>query len=117
MYSANLAIDDEVVRNGTRTIRVYRINDLVAGLSDEGTFAHAEAQAKRHQVPADSAPSVQKTGSWLAIGGVAYFFSFTSTPDEIDRVTACLSRVYLGAPKWPANVALSTLSSPQSPYT
>jgi hypothetical protein len=83
----------------------------------EGTFANAEAVAKRHQVPADAPPSRKKTGGWLAISNVAYFFSFASTPAEVDRVTACLTKTYPGKPKWPANVSLSTLSSPESPYT
>jgi hypothetical protein len=117
MNSASLGIDDEVVSSRTRAIRVYRVNDLVAGITYEGTFANAEAAAKHHQVPADAAPSRQKTGGWLAISNVAYFFSFESAPDEIDRVTACLRKAYPGRPKWPANVPLSTLSSPESPYT
>jgi len=116
MNSANLAINDEVVTRSTRAIHVYRLNDLVATIAYEGVFANAEAAAKRHQVPADAAPSRQKTGGWLAISNVAYFFSFASTPPEIDRVTACLSSTYPGRPKWPANVPLSTLSSPGSPY-
>jgi hypothetical protein len=115
--SSGLAFNDEVVTSRAQAIRVYRLNDLVAGVSYEGTFAHAEAAAKRHQVPADAPASRQKTGGWLAIGNVAYFFSFASTPPEVDRVTACLTKTYPGKPKWPANVALSTLSSPESPYT
>jgi hypothetical protein len=43
------------------------------GVGYERTFANAEAAAKRHQVPADAAPSRQKTGDWLAISNVAYF--------------------------------------------
>ena len=116
MNSASVPLDGEVARVGTRTIRVYDAYDhLVAGINYERTFAHAEAQAKRHQVPAGSAPSKQKTGSWLAIGNVAYFFSFMSTPSEIHVVTACLAKTYSHAPKWPPNVALGTLSN--SPFT
>ncbi len=115
--SAGLALDDEVVSNRTTAIRVDRGSDLVSGITYEGTFANAEAAAKRHKVPAGAAPSQQKTASWLAISNVAYFFSFASTPAEVDRVTACLRRSYPDKPKWPANVPLSTLSSPQSPYS
>jgi hypothetical protein len=115
--SSDLAFDDEVVISRTRGIRVYRLNDLVAGVSYEATFANAEAAAKRHQAPADTPPSRQKTGGWLAISNVAYFFSLASTPAEVDRVTSCLTKAYPGKPKWPANVSLSTLSSPESPYT
>jgi hypothetical protein len=115
--SSGLAFNDEVITSRTRAIRVYRLNDLVAGIRYEGTFANAEAVAKRHQVPADAPPSRKKTGGWLAISNVAYFFSFASTPAEVDRVTACLTKTYPGKPKWPANVSLSTLSSPESPYT
>lgn len=117
MHTASLALDNEVVSNSTRAIRVYRVNVLIAGINYDGTFANAEAAAKRHQVPANAAPSTQTTGSWLAISNVTYFFSFRSAPAEIDRVTACLTSTYPGRPKWPANVPLSTLSSPDSPYT
>jgi hypothetical protein len=58
-----------------------------------------------------------ENGGWLAISNVAYFFSLASTPAEVDRVTSCLTKAYPGKPKWPANVSLSTLSSPESPYT
>ena len=117
MNTTGLGIDNEVVSNSTGAIRVYRDSDLLAGINYEGTFANAEAAARLHQVPSGAAPSRQKTGGWLAISDVAYFFSFASTTPEIDRVTACLSRTYSGRPKWPANVPLSTLSSPASPYT
>lgn len=118
MRTATVGLDNEIVRNSTTAIRVYRINDLIAGVNYERTFANAEADAKRHQVPAGAAPSRQQTGSWLAISNVAYFFSYTSTtPAEIDRLTACLTGTYPGRPKWPANVPLSKLSSPDSPYS
>jgi len=112
---ASFPASGEVAREGTRTIRVYSRNDLLAGIIYEGTFAHAEAQAKRHQVPAGSAPSKEKTGSWLAIGNVAYFFSLMGTPPEMHLVIACLAKTYSHAPKWPPNVALGTLSN--SPFT
>jgi hypothetical protein len=115
--SSALAFNDQVVTSRTRAIRVYRLNDLVAGIRYEGTFANAEVAAQRHQVSADAPPGRQKTGGWLAISNVAYFFSFASTPAEVDRVTACLTKTYPGKPKWPADVSLSTLSSPESPYT
>jgi hypothetical protein len=115
--SSGIAFDDEIVTGGTRALRVYRLNVLVAGVRYAGTFANAEAAAKRHQVPAGPAPSRQKTGAWLAVSNVAYFFSFASAPPEVDRVAACLVKTYLGRPKWPPNVSLRTLSSPESPYT
>jgi hypothetical protein len=105
----------EVARAGTETIRVYTDEGLVAGINYEGTFAHAEAQAKRHQVPAGSAPSKQKTGSWLAIGNVAYFFSLMSTLPETHPVAACLAKMYSDAPKWPPDVAVGTVRN--SPFT
>jgi len=109
------SLNGEVARVGTRTIRVYSRDDLVARITYEGTFAQAEAQAKRHQVPAGSAPSRQKTGSWLAIGNVAYGFSLLSTPSETHLVIGCLAKTYSHASKWPPNVALGTLSN--SPFT
>jgi hypothetical protein len=117
MKTATVGLDNEVVQNGTTAMRVYRNDDLIAGVNDERTFASAEAAAKRHQVPAGAAPSRQKTASWLAIGNVTYFFSYTSTPAEVDRMTACLTSAYAGRPKWPANVPLNGLSSPGSPYS
>lgn len=68
-------------------------------------------------MPAGSAPSKQKTGGWLAIGNVAYFLSFMSTPPKIHLVIGCLAKAYSHAPKWPANVALGILTSASSPYT
>lgn len=117
MNSASLAFNDEVVNGRTKAIRVYHGNDLVAGITYEATSTNAEEAAKRHQAPAGAAPSQQKTGSWLAISNVAYFFSLRITPAETDRVTACLSKTYRGEPRWPVNVPLSTLSSSDSPYT
>jgi len=45
MSTAGVGIDNEVVSNSTRAIRVYRVTDLVAGVNYEGTFANAEAAA------------------------------------------------------------------------
>jgi hypothetical protein len=117
MKTATVGLDNEVVRNRTRAIRIYRNDTLIVGVSYEGTFASAEAAARRHQVPAGSAPSQQKTASWLAISNVSYFLSYAITPAEVDRLTACLTTVYAGRPRWPANVPLSELSSPGSPYS
>jgi hypothetical protein len=115
MNTTGVAIDNEVARDSTRAIRVDGNDDLIAGINYEGTFANAEAAARRHRVPTGAAPSRQKTGGWLAISNVAYFLSFASTPPEIDRVTACLSRTYPSRPRWPANVPLSTLGTPARP--
>jgi hypothetical protein len=117
MKTATVGLDNEAVSNRTTAIRIYRNDSLIVGVNFEATFATAEAAAKRHQVPAGAAPSRQKTASWLAIGNVAYFFTYSTTPAEVDRLTGCLTTTYTASPKWPANVPLNKLSSPDSPYS
>ena len=64
--------------------------DLVAGFTYQGTFTRAERQARLHKASTTAVPFASRTGQWLAINNVAYFFSFGISQHEIDLVTVAV---------------------------
>ena len=112
------ALEHGTVSNEPKLIRIYDgAGRLAAGITYEGTFTRAETQARLHKASTTAVPFESRTGQWLAISNVAYFFSFVISQQEIDLVVGCLERTYPGAPEWPPSVTLRSLSNPNSPYT
>jgi hypothetical protein len=90
-------------RGSVRTVspghlRIFAPDGWVAAITYEGTFARAEAQAKRTK--AMYLPIPPGTGAGFAVGNVAYYFTtFLSSP-QFDVVTGCLGKTDAGQPKW-----------------
>jgi hypothetical protein len=79
-------------------LRIFAPDGWVAAITYEGTFARAEAQAKRTK--AMYPPIPPGTGAGFAVGNVTYYFTtFLSSPQEV-VVTGCLGKTYPGQPKW-----------------
>ncbi len=118
LNSTQSALEHGTVSNEPKLIRIYNGDGrLSAGITYEGTFTRAETQARLHEASTTAVPFQSRTGQWLAISNVAYFFSFVISQQEIDLVVGCLERTYPGAPRWPPSVTLRSLSNPHSPYT
>lgn len=97
-------------------LRIYADNEAwVASMTYKGTFARARIAARaklRSRFPIRN----RGTGGGLAIANIFYYFTgATSTPVTQDIVD-CLERTYPRAQRWPADLALSSLSiSPPHP--
>lgn len=69
----------------------------------EGTFARAEAQAKKIKKRPHALNGIGAAAG-LALGNVTYYFTgWTSTP-QLLIMTGCLVKAYHGQPRWPASV-------------
>ena len=87
-----------------------RYAGFTAAFIYKGTFARAEAAAKRIKKQRNALHGVG-TAAGLAIGNVTYYFTGWGSTPELTVLTACLPTVYAGQPRWPANVNPTSLST------
>ena len=87
---------------------------FLADVIYDGTFARARAEAER-TVPEKASQGNFGRGSALAVANVAYFFTGATWNLQTKLITACLTRIYPGAPTWPRNEPPATLAAEALP--
>jgi hypothetical protein len=89
-------------------LRIYAPDGFVAAITYAGTYARAEAQAKRIK-PERGSPAFDSTGGGLAIGDVTYYFTARASTPQLTVITSCLVRTYADQPRWPRNLDPTSL--------
>jgi hypothetical protein len=114
LKSSARPLRNNVVFNAPGSVRVYQAPPegfFLAGITYDGTFARAEAQAKRMKRVTKGVAPIKRTGGGLAIGNVSFFFTFAVSTPDVEAIAKCLGKTYPRAPKWPASLKLSSLAT------
>ena len=109
------ATDGSVRTMSPGHLRIYAPDGFVAAITYAGTYARAEAQAKRIK-PKRESPVLDSTGGGLAIGDVTYYFTGRASTPQLTVITNCLVRAYADQPRWPQHLDPTSLpTSGKSP--